>query len=164
MLNLLDKFKGKIMEQKKDIIYSGLISFSWILKSEEYAKNNNDFSNILKNHEHTLNGKINNAGTLMAFSYLTLVFPKESGLFNEIDTVNYDSFQCLMDTRNSFDNFTSFLRRIRNSISHSNVEVHDNKFIFKDGPPNGDINFKTIISVPDFGNFLVHLINELNKE
>ena len=151
------------MIQAKDIVHSGAISFSWILNSSKIAKENDSFKQILNNYESQYGEKVNNGATLLAFAYLALVFPKESDLISDISDINYQNFEIIQDDRQSVNNIQDFLRRLRNAISHANIEIDNNgNFIFSDGLPN--INFKVIISANNFGNFLVNILAELEKK
>ncbi len=150
------------MMHAKDIVYSGAISISWILNSSKIAKENDSFKQILNNYESQCGGKVNNGATLLAFAYLALVFPRESDLISDISDIDYQNFKITQDDRQSGNNIQDFLRRLRNALSHANIEIDDNEnFIFSDGQP---INFEVRISAANLGDFLVNILSELEKK
>jgi len=133
------------------------------LKSSHLASKNEGFKEVLDEYEGIYKGKINNGATLLAFAYIALVFPKESDLLENITDIEYTKFKLIQDEKRSFENLKEFLRRLRNSISHANIQIDDEEyFIFTDGRPR--INFKVKIKASDFGNFLVNLLIELEKK
>ena len=147
----------------KDIIYSGAVSFSWILNSSYIASKNNAFKEVLNEYEKEYNGKINNGATILAFAYIALVFPKESDLLENITDIDYQIFEVIRDDRNSCENIHDFLKRLRNSISHAKIEIDDKGcFTFKDG--RNTINFIVKIDSSDFGDFLIKLLIELENK
>ena len=153
---------------KKNIVYSGAVSFSWILNSSNIAESNDTFKQILNEYEHKHKARINNGATLLAFSYLALVFPRESDLLSDIININYEKFNIQLDKKKSCNSLQVLLRRLRNSISHANIEIDNNgNFTFIDGQlKDGQLNidFKATISATDFGNFLLALLLGVEKK
>jgi len=139
--------------QKKSILYSGLVSFGWLFESKEIAEKDEQFGKYLKNYESYSKGPIINAGVLIAFSYLTLVFPREAALYEELNFANLttEKFQVL---KGSYKDKKDLLRHLRNAIAHANIQLEHGYIVLKDR------DFEVKILTKDFGNFLNQLVTE----
>ncbi|MDX1905015.1 MAG: HEPN family nuclease [Thermonemataceae bacterium] len=148
--------------QKKDILYSALLSYQWlfICKDEKFPLRKD-----LEKFETFKGGPIINAGVLISFAYMVLVFARESKLYNKflIDNLNINDFQIELDELNSSTQTLDFIRRIRNSLAHANLLIDKTYIIFQDGKPNTKINFRVRILTSDFGNFMNNVLHNWNN-
>ena len=149
--------------QKKDLLFSAHISFEWIFRFKE---ENFPLKNELLEYERMKGGPIINAGLLVSFAYLVLVFAKESDLINDsdiIENLTINDFEIVLDEKGSSNDKSKFLTRLRNAISHANVEIKDKNIILKDRIPNKDFDFEVRIKTKDFGNFMNSVLFNWNE-
>ncbi len=144
----------------KDILYSGLISFTWLFYSKEKANNNRELQKVLSEYERKYMGDILNPGTLIAFSYLIFVFPKESNFitFEEDQTKHFSIFKNEKTISCKSD---EVIRHLRNAIAHANIDYHSKEmlFIFKDKNMRNNDIFEIQISLNNFKEFLVKIMS-----
>lgn len=147
-----------------NVIFQGMMGVDWIFKCEcdkDFQKQS--VGKALEEFKRQNEGiSPFNIGVLMMASYLFFVYPKESALLDiseiveEIEEVKkFDIIQPKNKKADQKKFAVYILRRIRNSISHSNFKFDKEYIIFKDQSPckNNDI-FEAKIKIGDFGNFI----------
>jgi hypothetical protein len=154
--------------QKDNLLYSMWISFNWlnVCKSEDYP-----LRNQLQEYESHAGGPIINAGTLIAYAYMVLVFAKESKMLNKfvLTHTNIKDFGIELDAQSSATDKAKFINRLRNSISHARIFIEEQSIVLEDG--NYDKNkreymtdFRVKIPTAKFGNFLNKILTMWNTE
>lgn len=154
-----------------DFVYDGMKSIHWIRNCNDLPEEFGEKTASLtigyvweKTYkEEDLNHKLLNPAVLMMAAYLYFVYPKEK--LGEINLVNIsiDDFE-IIEKKSEHDK-EKLIRRIRNSIAHSNYEIENNEIIFTDfkpGSKSDKIKFK--ITTVNFGNFIEKFRLEVYKQ
>lgn len=101
-----------------------------------------------------MNYRLLNTAVLMMAAYLYFVYPKEK--LKEIDftNVSIDDFEIF--EQESVHDKEKLIRRIRNSVSHANYDIVNDRITFTDFDPRNKKPDRIVFSIStvDFGSFI----------
>lgn len=146
-----------------NVLIQGYLSLIWCQESQNPKNKDKKVSELLQDfQEHNENIMPFNIGSMLSTAYICFLYPQQ----RQYEQLNFDKldiskFNHLLEPKQTYNN-KSFLRRIRNSLSHAKFEINANNFIFYDG--QNTIDFKVTISIPEFGNFLNNFFHESKNQ
>ncbi len=125
-----------------------LSSFQFLRNAVEPENQSLPVSRLISNHIDNENIQPLNAGTVIAFAYMVIVYPLERHTFGIPKTISFGAFTEAIPSKNS----KMLVTNLRNALSHGDFQV-----------TNSDIHFhhndwKATISIEDMSQFLERLL------
>lgn len=101
-----------------------------------------------------MNYRLLNTAVLMMAAYLYFVYPKEKLKEIDLTNVSIDDFDII--EQESVHDKEKLIRRIRNSVSHANYSIANDRITFTDFDPQNKKPDRIVFSIStvDFGSFI----------
>lgn len=93
-----------------------------------------------------------NVGILIQTAYLCFLYVKESENKVDLSKIDFSKFQIKKSIESVSNEY--IVRKIRNSMAHSNFKLINNNTIEIKDYYNNELNFEAYISISDFGYFV----------
>lgn len=93
-----------------------------------------------------------NVGVLIQTAYLCFLYVKESENKVDLSKIDFSKFQIKKSIESVSNEY--IVRKIRNSMAHSNFKLINNNTIEIKDYYNNELNFEAYISISDFGYFV----------
>lgn len=146
-----------------NVLTQGYLSLIWCQESQNPENQNKKVSELLQDFKRRNENIMPlNIGSMLSAAYICFVYPQQKQYEQlNFDNLDISKFKHLLEPKKTYNN-KSFLRRIRNSLSHAKFEINADNFIFYDG--QNTIDFKVTISILEFGIFLNNFFHESKNQ
>ena len=115
------------------LVAQALSSLEFLREIVEPQNQSKEVREVIAHHINEANGIAPlSAGTLVAFAYIAIVYPKERAIFGlpgQLVTHKFDESKPSKDNR-------ELLNNLRNALSHGHFEVVEDRILFQNGDWN----------------------------
>jgi len=104
-----------------------------------------------------------NPGLLLMASYILFVYPQQAE-FEAINFLRIDTDKFIVHQGTPNTDKKRFCSRIRNGLTHARFTVNGDQIELCDKKKDGTDQFRSTISVGDFGNFINGFMHEVKNQ